>query len=117
MAEYPRTKPRNVSERVYRALLRAYPRNFRDEFGDAMVEFHRDRLAHARLESPLLGAPRVWLHVAADLLRNALPARVDAMRRHNRKLDKEDLMLASFIQDLRYALRGIRRSPGFSFTV
>jgi putative ABC transport system permease protein len=117
MSEYPRTKPRNASERVYRALLRAYPRNFRDEFGDAMVQFHRDRLADARSGSPLLGAARVWAHVAADLLRNAIPARIDALRHHSRKLDKEDLMLSSFIQDIRYALRGIRRSPGFSFTV
>ena len=37
MTEYRRTKPRNLSERLYRALLRAYPRDFRDEFGDAMI--------------------------------------------------------------------------------
>ncbi|MGH7556122.1 MAG: ABC transporter permease, partial [Longimicrobiales bacterium] len=117
MSEYPRTKPRNASERLYRALLHAYPRDFRDEFGDAMVEFHRDRLAHARVESPLLGTARVWLHVAVDLLRNALPARVDALRRDNRKLDKEDLMLSSVIQDIRFALRGMGRAPVFSITV
>ena len=117
MSEYPRTKPRDISERLYRVLLHAYPRDFREEFGDAMVEFHRDRLADARSASPLLGAARVWAHVTADLLRNAIPARIDALRHHSRKLDKEDLMLSSFIQDIRYALRGIRRSPGFSFTV
>src|SRR5919106_78414 len=116
MSEYPRTKPRDVSERLYRALLHAYPRDFRDEFGDAMVEFHRDRLAHARLESPLLGTARVWVRVAADLLRNALPARIDALR-STPSFKKEDLMLSSVLQDIRYALRGIRRAPGFSLTV
>ena len=112
MSEYPRTKPRDISERLYRALLHAYPRDFRDEFGDAMVEFHRDRLAHA---SPA----RVWGHVLADLLRNALPARVDAMRRtlSLMHVTKEDLMLSSVIQDIRFALRGLRRTPGFTFTV
>ena len=133
MSEYPRTKPRDLSERLYRALLRAYPRDFRDEFGDAMVEFHRDRLAHARREGGLAGAARVWAHVAADLLRNALPARVESLRRRIRKraderaalretpslkyVTREDLMLSSVIQDIRFALRGMRRTPGFTFTV
>jgi putative ABC transport system permease protein len=109
MSEYPRTKPRTISEWLYRVLLHAYPRDFRDEFGDAMVEFHRDRMAHA-------SAVRVWAHVVADLLRNAFPARIDALRALP-PFKKEDLMLSSFFQDIRYALRGIRRSPGFSFTV
>ena len=87
MPEYRRTKPRDGSERLYRALLRAYPKDFRDEFGDAMVEFHRDRLAHARREPGIRGGgtARVWLHVAADLVRNALPARIDALRRRVRR--------------------------------
>ena len=133
MSDYRRTKPRNASERIYRALLHAYPRDFRDEFGDAMVEFHRDRLAHARRESSRLGTARVWLHVSADLLRNALPARIDALRRlARRRADqraalraspsltqdrRKDLMLSSVIQDLRFALRGMRRTPAFTFTV
>ena len=119
MSDYRRTKPRDASEWMYRALLRAYPKDFRDEFGDAMVEFHRDRLGHARRESGPWGTARVWLHVAADLLRNALPARVDALRKtmsltHVRR---EDFMLPSVIHDLRFALRGMRRAPGFTFTV
>ena len=114
MSDYRRTKPRDASEWVYRALLRAYPKDFRDEFGDAMVEFHRDRLGHARRESGPWGTARVWLHVAADLLRNALPARVDALRKtmsltHVRR---EDFMLPSVIHDLRFALRGMRRALG-----
>ena len=133
MSEYRRTKPRDASERAYRTLLRIYPRDFRDEFGDAMVEFHRDRLAQARREAGLLGATRVWVHVAADLVRNALPARVESIRRWVRKradaraalreipslvqLTKGDLMLSSVVQDIRFALRGMRRTPGFTFTV
>ena len=121
MTEYRRTKPRGWSERIYRALLHAYPRDFRDEFGDAMVEFHRDRLSALgpRLPGRITGMARVWARVAADVMRNALPARFEALRdtpsvMHVRK---EDLMLSSFIQDIRFALRGMRRTPGFTFTI
>jgi hypothetical protein len=41
---------------VYRALLRLYPRDFRDEFGDAMVEFFRDRVAGIRRDPHSLSA-------------------------------------------------------------
>ncbi|HEX7123911.1 MAG TPA: ABC transporter permease, partial [Gemmatimonadaceae bacterium] len=133
MTEYLRTRPRGLSERVYRVLLRAYPRDFRDEFGDAMVEFHRDRLAHARRTAGVPGVARVWARVVTDLLRNALPARAESIRRRIRKLadervarraapslmyrTKEELMLASITQDVRFALRGMRRTPGFTLTV
>ena len=119
MPEYRRTKPRDASERVYRALLHAYPPEFRDEFGDAMVEFHRDRLADARRHAGPWGTARVWLHVLADLLRNALPARIDALRQTTSLMHvrRKDFMLSSVIQDLRFALRGMSRAPGFTFTV
>jgi hypothetical protein len=96
---------------VYRALLRVYPRDFRDEFGDAMLDFHRDRLSHARREGASLGVARVWTRVITDLARNAVPARVDSLRRRIRKhtderdalrqtaslthFQREDFMLAS----------------------
>jgi hypothetical protein len=133
MTEYRRTKPRNFSERLYRILLFAYPRSFRDEFGDAMIEFHRDRLAHAHREAGLPATARVWAQVAIDLLRNALPARVESVRRPIRKhaderaarrdtpsamhARKDQLMVRSVIQDIRFAFRGMRRTPAFTATV
>ena len=35
-----------LSERVYRALLVAYPREFRGEYGDLMIQFFRDRMRY-----------------------------------------------------------------------
>ena len=132
MPEYARTTPRTPGERIYRALLRVYPREFRDEFGDAMVEFFRDRSTAAR-GAGALAALHLWSRVALDLLRNALPARVDAigrsLRRHREHqlaplaapslghLRQEDRMFATILQDLRFAWRGMRRAPGFSLTV
>jgi predicted permease len=130
--EYLRTTPRTRGEWIYRALLRVYPREFRDEFGDAMVEFFRDRDTAAR-RTGRLSTLRLWWRVALDLLRNALPARVDAIGRSLRRrreyrrapvttpslgrLRQEDRMLGTVLQDLRFALRGMRRALGFTLTV
>ena len=129
MPEYERTRARGMAERVYRVLLHLYPRAFRDEFGDAMVEFYRDRLARTKGRDRALAG----LHAMSDLARNAIPARIDdigqsmAVRRRQRlapvlapslvSTRREDHMLASILQDLRYALRGMRRAPSFALTV
>jgi putative ABC transport system permease protein len=76
----------SVSERVYRWLLRSYPREFRDEYGEEMVLLFRERCGEARLRS--------WLQAAGDLLFHA---------------PKEHWGMLQ--QDVRYALRTWRRAP------
>lgn len=129
MPEYERTRARGAAERIYRALLHLYPRAFREEFGDAMMEFYRDRLAGASGHNRMLAG---W-HAMSDVVRNAIPARVDNLRfamrtwrRHRlAPLDapslifarREDHVFASILQDLRFAMRGMRRAPAFTTTV
>ncbi len=81
--------------RFYRALLHLYPKSFRAEYGDEM------RAVFARELRATSGAG-LWLFVARTLLdtiANAARVHGDITR-----------------QDLRHALRSLRRSPGFSAT-
>jgi putative ABC transport system permease protein len=75
-----------LSERLYRVLLRLYPREFRDEYGGEMSALFRDRYAHGRLT--------LWLQVLGDLW-------FHAPREH----------WTMFRQDAQYALRSWRRAP------
>ena len=53
-----------ISERVYRALLVAYPREFRGEYGDLMVQFFRDRM---RCDGRGVRGLIVWMQLISDL--------------------------------------------------
>ncbi len=133
MTEYARTRPRGVAERAYRLLLALYPAAFRDELGDAMVEFFRDRLRHARARHGLRGVLALWLRVLGDTARNAPLAHADGLvtrwrraldarraARHShitRELRREDWMMSSILQDVRYALRAMLAARGFTAVV
>jgi predicted permease len=75
-----------IGERVYRRLLRLYPRDFSEDYADEMTRLYRDR---ARGE----GAS-VWVALIADLARTA---------------PKEQL--STSVQDVRHAWRTWRRTP------
>ena len=78
---------RTIGERVYRQLLRLYPRDFSDDYADEMARLYRDR---ARGE----GALHVWLALVADLARTA-PGE----------------QMATLVQDVRHAWRTWRVTP------
>lgn len=56
---------------AYRALLRLYPRSFRESYGEPMAQTFGDRLRDA--------GPRAWLVVGPDLLRTAPSQRMEAL--------------------------------------
>ena len=81
------------ADRLYRFLLRLYPDEFRSEYGREMVQLFRDR---ARYESPF----RIWTDIIRDLVVTVPKERT-----------------AVLVNDLRYALRVVRRAPAFSLAV
>jgi hypothetical protein len=63
-----------AQERVYRALLLAYPKNHRDEYGMPMTQLMRDRL---RDEGGGWRTGLVWMHLLGDVMKNALNERME----------------------------------------
>ena len=78
--------------RFYRALLHLYPESFRNEYGDELARLHRHRMTE-------MGALAASLEAIADVLPNAAAAHRDILA-----------------QDLRYAIRAMRRAPAFVLT-
>ena len=62
-----------VSETVYRTLLVAYPRDFRDEYGELMVQFFRDRM---RWDGRGVRGLILWMQLIFDLAASAFKERL-----------------------------------------
>src|SRR5690242_8056575 len=115
-------------ERCYRLLLHLYPASFRAQFGEEMVDFYRERW-RAESTRSWRGALAVWLHALLDTVATAPLERADALarsigaRREGARTitttphARDDEMLWSIRQDVRYALRGMRRQPAFTAVV
>ena len=81
---------------LYRALLYLYPAPFRYEYAGEMAALFAARRRQARGWSEVAA---VWLSAVADVIPNAAAVHWELAR-----------------QDLRYALRGMARAPGFVLT-
>ncbi|HEX2729513.1 MAG TPA: hypothetical protein VHM16_07150, partial [Rubrobacteraceae bacterium] len=51
-----------TSERAYRSLLRAYPRELRDEYGDEMARCFQDLCREELEDRGGLGLAALWAH-------------------------------------------------------
>lgn len=66
----------SVSVRVYRALLVAYPKTFREHYETQMVQVFRDSFRDAYHLNGMYGMIDLWLHTFADLVFTALMERI-----------------------------------------
>jgi predicted permease len=101
-----------TSRRLLAALLFAFPRPFRDEYGADMEACFADRLAVVRRQGRRAVA-RLWLRTAANLVMAGC-----AERRRSSFLSmpaaSEGHPMTGWTQDLRYALRRLRQEPGYT---
>ncbi len=71
-----------ISERVYRSLLRAYPRDLRGEYGDEMVRCFGDLCREGLQDGGGLGLAAVWARTLPELLYTALKERSTMVTRN-----------------------------------
>jgi hypothetical protein len=69
-----------VSERAFRIALLAYPRDFRESFGDEMAQTFRDLLRDAHAHGPW-SSGGLWARTIGDIAVSALKERSAEMRR------------------------------------
>src|SRR5688500_19343823 len=85
-----------LGDALFRLVLRLYPSEFRDRFGDDMAAAYRQARAEAAMRGRR-GATEFWAGVAIDAL-------VRAPGEH----------LRMTVHDLKHAARALRRSPMFT---
>ena len=95
------------TDRVIRALIRLYPREFRDRYGRAMLAFHRERVREG-------GA--TWPRIVSDHLTSALAEHGRSLSAR-RRADFSEGSTSMLGQDIRFALRALARRPLFATIV
>ena len=81
MANPRGSKAVDVSCRVYRRLLMAYPKSHRQEYGPAILQLFRDQCCDAWAAARARGLITFWLRALADLLKTSLLERLSNLNR------------------------------------
>jgi putative ABC transport system permease protein len=94
----PERRP-SFAERIFRALVRLFPFDFRADHGCDLEQTLREQHRDAQREGGGASVARLWLDVARDVLMTA---------------PREHLVILK--QDVGYALRALRRAPVFAIS-
>ena len=100
---------------IYRLAQRSFPSEFRARYGREMEEALCDSLTSRRTAGK--GTSLLIAEVCLDAVWQGGRERMGAWRRERREhlaLKRERSIVRNLITDIRYALRGLRRSPGFA---
>jgi len=85
------------ADRIFRRLLRLFPADFRGDFGDDMAATFKDQRRDVLAQGDSMAALRLWWDTIRGVVTTAPREHFDLLR-----------------GDVRYALRNLRRNPGFT---
>jgi hypothetical protein len=107
------TNSLSVSVRVYRTLLVAYPKKFREHYETQMVQVFRDSCREAFHYNGIPGVVDLWIHTFVDLVFTALNERISERSRY---MFSPKVILwggvASVFAGLFYMMTGLAPSSG-----
>lgn len=115
-----------VGEGLYRLLLYAYPRRFRELYANDMVRYFRQQRAEHAGRSRALRPLRFGKDIALDLLRSVPREHLEARRRragrssvHTTTPNRPpgDPIMGQFLNDMTLAIRTLAKRPAFALTV
>jgi putative ABC transport system permease protein len=86
-----------LSVQIYNVLLLAYPQAFREEYGDELRQVFAETVREELHTHGWSGVVRLWLRILPDLVGSSLGEQWSMLE-----------------QDVRYGLRGLIKSPGFT---
>lgn len=110
------TRKRGRGESLYRLLLLAYPRPFREEYEDVLLELFQYRRDQRLRAAGRLGGG-FWSYIGRDVAASAWRERrhpLPARGAHERHTPSRGDGMKGWIDDFAYAGRRLARSPGFS---
>ena len=117
MADETPREERTVERRVYRRLLRLYPRGYRDLYGTSMEETFALRTSEARRTRGPVTYGWVVVREMGGLVITAVRQRLagrptGSSRQPARRGERE--LFGSLGQEMRHAVRRLMRAPGFT---